>query len=102
MNDFKYEVDEEGEVTITRHRGTDEDVVIPDEIGGLPVTAIGAYAFRECTNLTSIHLPNSITTIGDWAFARCHSLTSISVPDGCSIGEGAFEDCPAAITIRDK
>jgi hypothetical protein len=125
MDNFKYEVDK-NQVTITRHKrlGTDEDVVIPDTIDGRPVvaigvsafgrtkltsitlpnsiTSIGSYAFRECFKLTSITLPNSVTTIGDWAFARCHSLTSISVPDGCSIGEGAFEDCPAAITIRDK
>ena len=101
MNDFKYEVDK-NQVTITRYKGTDENVVIPDEIDGRPVTIIGAYSFRECFKLTSITLPNSITTIGDWAFARCFFLTSISGPDGCSIGEGAFEDCTAAITIRDK
>ena len=101
MSYFKYEVDE-GEVTITRYKGAGGDVVIPYTIDGLPVTTIGAYAFRECFKLTSITLPNSITTIGDWAFARCFFLTSISVPNGCSIGEGAFEDCPAAITIRDK
>ena len=124
MSDFKYEVDD-GQVTITRHKGAGGDVVIPDTIDGRPVTIIGAYAFRECFKLTSITLGNSITTIGDAAFgsclgltsitlpnslttigyaafAYCTGLTSISVPDGCSIGEGAFEDCLAAITIRDK
>ena len=99
MNDFEYEVDK-NQVTITRYRGTDEDVMVHDTINRMPVTSIGAYAFRECTGLTSIHLPNSIKTIGDWAFSRCHSLTSVTMPDGCSIGEDAFEDCPAVITIR--
>ena len=123
MNDFKYEVDD-GKVTITRYKGNGGDVVVPDTIDGRPVVAIGvsafgrtkltsitwpnsittidSYAFRECFKLTSITLPNSITTIGDWAFARCHSLTSIFLPDGCSIGEDAFEDCPAVITVRKK
>ena len=99
MSDFKYEVDD-GKVTVTRYTGAGGDVVVHSTINKMPVTSIGAYAFRECTGLTSIHLPNSIKTIGDWAFARCHSLTSISLPDGCSIGEGAFEGCQFKIRKR--
>ena len=124
MNDFKYEVDD-GKATITDYTGKGGDVIVPSMIDGFPVTCIGDnafcyctgltsitlpaslttigyYAFSGCTGLTSITLPNSITTIGDWAFARCHSLTSIFLPEGCSIGEGMFDDCPATITIRDK
>ena len=47
---------------------TDENIVIPDEYKGLPVTAIGSRAFRECTSITSVIIPNSVTTIGDSAF----------------------------------
>lgn len=99
MSEFEYEIDD-SKVTITRYRGAGGDVVVPDTIDGLPVTSIGAYAFRDCTGLTSITLPNSVTSIGDSAFERCVFLTSISLPDGCSIGEYAFEGCPAVITVR--
>ena len=101
MSDFKYKVDD-SKVTVTRYTGAGGDVVVPEFIDGYPVTIIGAYAFRECFKLTSITLPNSITTIGDSAFERCVFLTSVTMPNGCSIGEDAFEDCPAVITIKKK
>lgn len=55
--------------------------------------SIGASAFSDCANLTSITIPNSVISIGEGAF--CGSgLTSIIIPDGVtSIGELAFEDC---------
>ena len=35
------------------------------------VTTIGNLAFKKCTNLTSITIPNSVTTIGACAFLYC-------------------------------
>ncbi len=46
------------------------------------VTSIGEYAFYDCTGLTSITIPNSVTSIGDWAFSGCSGLTSIMVEAG--------------------
>ena len=77
MNDFEYEV-EDGKATITGYTGKGRDVVIPDEIEGLPVTRIRSYAFQFCAlSLTSITLPNSITTIGDRAFQDCDADITI-------------------------
>ena len=42
------------------------------------VTSIGNGAFRGCTGLTSIEIPNSVTTIGEEAFAGCSNLTSVN------------------------
>lgn len=46
-----------------------------------PVTAIGLLAFRYCTGLTSIDIPNSVTEIGNYAFEGCTGLTGIDIAD---------------------
>lgn len=45
------------------------------DLGG--VTGIGAYAFADCVNLTSVTIPGSVTRIGSGAFYGCTSLTDI-------------------------
>ena len=56
-----------------------------------PVTAIGLLAFRYCTGLTGINIPNSVTKIDDFAFEGCTGLTSIYIPNSVSfIGFNAF------------
>ena len=43
-------------------------LVIPDTYGGKPVVKIGNEAFRDCSGLTSVTIPDAVTTIGDGAF----------------------------------
>jgi hypothetical protein len=65
-------------VTITGYTGTTGVVVIPDTITGLPVTAIGDWAFSG-DSITVVTIPNSVTNIGGGAFAYCSSLTAINM-----------------------
>ena len=58
--------------------------VIPTEYNGLPVKIIRGFGFNDCTQLSSITIPESITTIGNWAFQSCSSLTTITLPNGVS------------------
>ena len=69
-------------------------LAVPPSWKGLPVTAIGDDAFRECTALTSITIPGSVTSIGASAFKGCTGLASLTIPDSVvSIGDGAFYSC---------
>ena len=66
-----------------------ENIIIPDS-----VTSIGDSAFPVCNSLKSITLPNSVTSIGWGAFNGCNSLKSITIPNSVtSIGDHAFEEC---------
>jgi hypothetical protein len=75
------------------------------DLSGSTVTSIESSAFRECTNLTGVTIPNSVTSIGNDAFNECTSLTSITIPDSVTeIGQGAFHVCTSltGITIPDS
>ncbi len=55
---------------------------------------IGFDAFRECTALEKINLPEGLKEIDEDAFANCTSLTSISIPSNVNtIGQFAFGNC---------
>ena len=70
-------------------------VTIPDS-----VTTIGGYAFESCTGLTSVTIPNSVTTIGRGAFIYCSSLESVVIPDSVtSIGGSAFYNCSSLASV---
>ncbi|MBR3492536.1 MAG: leucine-rich repeat protein [Bacteroidales bacterium] len=64
------------------------------------VTSIGMRSFYNCTKLTSIELPNSLTTIGYQAFLNCSGLTSLTLPDSVTlISTSAFKGCSGLTSL---
>ena len=70
-------------------------VVIPEG-----VTTVGWYAFNGCSSLTSITLPESVTSVEWAAFSGCSSLASIVLPKRIyAIGPEAFANCPQLLDV---
>ena len=68
--DFKYSRNGDGTITITKYTGSDEEIAIPSV-----TSKIEKNAFKDCTFLISVVIPNSVTSVGDSAFSGCSSLT---------------------------
>lgn len=65
------------------------------------VTTVGAYAFQNCSGLTSVSFPN-VTSIGDYAFNAAHKLAKADLPKVTSIGQHSFSAANAleALILR--
>ena len=80
------------------------DLIIPSTISyngtTYSVTSIGEYAFMDCSNLTSVTIPNSVTSIGNYAFYECSNLTSVTIPNSVTyIGNYAFKYCISLTSV---
>ena len=104
---LNYNIISNTEVEVTsniprRYRG---DIVIPSEttIDGKKYTVarIGEEAFDNCSDMTSIVIPNTITSIGYESFFACTGLTSVEIPNSVvDIGENAFNLCSGLVSIK--
>lgn len=70
------------------------NIEIPQTYNGKPVVVIQNSAFKDCSSLTSILIPNSIKSIGINAFENCSNITEITIPEGVTlIGNNTFKGC---------
>ena len=86
------------EVTKNPNENYSGNVVIPASVTyedvDYSVTSIGLLAFRGCSGLKSVTIPNSVTAIGQSAFWGCTRITSVTIPNSVTtIGNVAFQDC---------
>ena len=100
--DWKYQLNEKGQVIITQYTGSETELTI-QQIDGKDVIAIGElafqcnhvlervtlgegiqriekHAFSNCENLQEINLPDSLTFIDEYTFELCYSLKQITLP----------------------
>lgn len=83
--------------------GHNNEWYVPDSLKTVVITSatnIGESAFSDCTNLTSITIPDSVKSLGLHAFSRCSSLTNITIPDGVtSLTSSVFYGCSSLTNI---
>ena len=95
----------DGTLEITEYVGNSATYVIPSEIDGKRVTQIGYDAFNDCTELTSITIPDGVTIIGNSAFSDCTSLETVTIPNSVThIYPRAFYNCTSlkSVTIPES
>lgn len=81
-SDFTYKttpIDEPAKAIITGYTGKETKIILPEKLGGFPVTGISLKAFTGNENLTYIKLPASLETITARAFNMCSSLTEFDI-----------------------
>ena len=72
---------------------SDKTLVIPSEIDGYTVVAIGSRTFADYKDLEAVEIPATVKKIGAEAFAGCTNLNTVSIRgiiEEC--GMGAFND----------
>lgn len=75
-------------------------VIIPEYANGYKVESITENAFRNCKELTSVQLPNSVRSIARCAFQNCSNLTTVNIPESItSIPEYTFYNCSSISSI---
>ena len=101
IDDLTWEINEDDTVSIIDCKeDATGDLIIPDVIDRRIVTSIGDQAFRNCTSLTSVTIPDNVTSIGERTFRGCHNLTSITIGNGVtSIGINAFQSCTSLKSV---
>jgi len=117
---YAYETLEDGSIHLTAYNGSEADVSIPAEVDGKRVASLGMAsdgtafswktspvsvhvpdgvnildnAFQNCTDLTSVRLPEDLPAISSGAFHSCSALTTLDIPDSVTaVGDAAFYGC---------
>ena len=75
---LEYSITNDGAIITGIGTCTDAYLIIPEEIEGYKEVSIGDYAFYDCSDLTTVVIPDSVTSIGVSAFKSCSSLTSVN------------------------
>lgn len=70
------------------------EVTVPETVNGETVRALSDGCFAGCTEITTVHLPDTLETIGNSAFTGCTAMRGIFIPEAVTaIGENAFSGC---------
>ena len=82
--------------------GSVKAVQVPGTLGGKPVASIGSSAFKDCTALEEIDLPDTVTKIWDSAFMGCTALWRVGGGRNLAeINNYAFHGCSSLKYVPD-
>ena len=98
--DYNYSVTD-GKAIIIGYSGNDSVLIIPETLGGVPVTEIGASAFNGIDEITEVMIPNSVVEIKREAFSNCTGIEKVTLSNRLTyIGTAAFYGCEHLTSIE--
>ena len=105
VDSVKYRLNDDYTAQVISYSGAPENITILESVTyegfTFKVTSIGESAFKGCTSLTNITIPDSVTTIGNNAFNGCSKLKKIEIPDSVTyIGSKAFDGTAFYNTVK--
>ena len=87
----------DGTAMISGYSGSGPSLVFPDQVDGLPVTALMQEESRflpGASRIESVKLPAGLKVIGEWAFTRFCIMECRLPASLVEIGDHAFYNCP--------
>lgn len=70
------------------------EITIPDNINGVTVNIIAEEAFKDCTGITAVTIPESVLKVNEYAFSGCTSLKTVkNRADLQWVADYAFSNC---------
>ena len=70
------------------------EITIPDNINGATVNIIAEEAFKDCTGITAVTIPESVLKVNEYAFSGCTSLKTVkNRADLQWVADYAFSNC---------
>lgn len=81
MSDFTFQLNyDENSYAVTGYKGSEENIVIPAEFLGKPVTILFDKLFAGHPEIKSVVIPDTVTDLGEFLFDGCLSLRHIDLP----------------------
>ena len=71
-------------VWLISYHGDSARLILPETMGGIALTQIGANAFDGCSQLSMLVVPKGVTAIGDNAFSGCPEATVWVYPNSAA------------------
>ena len=94
-----FKIDDEGK--LWQCNGASGDVVIPAGVKKIGSNILRTNIFgADREKITGLTIPAGVTTIQCSAFKGCTSLKRVTLPEGITISSSAFEGCTALESIR--
>lgn len=82
MQEFSYKLMEDGNYCVTGYQGDEAEVTIPATHNHIPVTVLFDGLFSGHSEITAVHIPDSVTDMGEFLFDGCVNLHHLDLPAG--------------------